>query len=331
MKRVTGTNFNFDATCVDCDFHLPKRVANRYMDRPALDTCRFHGHFVGFDFGAKFLEKDILGPSKGSLRNCDFSNARLHLCAFYETSLANHSWPDWPHVFLNYTEGAAWAHNLADTPVSERFKIVLRLQKDDLPEDAKVRSRCIVSAYLPDLGEDPEEVWPLIQDVPQVWFPGKESKLRAPPEKVLAVLESNSETAEKLTRNRNRLAPFSLMHRCWLLECRSVESPPGIELVFDSSYLLARVPDAPGKVRMVLEEGAASLRKATGIEPVEGPVEKYMVMGAVLEGEVAVLKPHRKERGQVIVDFAACEMFDEIGNPLEESRLSDCVQRYWSV
>lgn len=330
MKRVTGTDFNFDATCVNCDFHLPRRVANRHMDRPVLDGCRFHGHFAGFDFGPKFLSGDIMGPSKGSLRNCDFSNARLHLCAFYETALAAHSWPGWPHIFLDYSEGAAWAHTLAGTPLSERLKIVLRLQTDDMPEEA-VRSLRILSVYLPELGEDPEAVWPLIQDVQQIWFPGKESKARAGTEQILAVQRKNANTAEKWKQNQDRLCPFNLMHRCWLQECRSVDSPRGIELVFDSSYLLTRVPDAPRKVRLLLKEGVASLRRATGIEAMQGPVEKYMVMGAVLEGDVVILKPHRKERGQVVVNFATCEMFDENGEPLEDSRLLNYVQRYWRV
>ncbi|MGJ7609118.1 hypothetical protein ACSFA7_32630 [Variovorax sp. LT1R20] len=331
MKRVKETDFNFDATCVDCDFHLPKRVSNRYMDRPVLDSCRFHGHFVGFDFGPKFLNGVLLGPSPGRLHNCDFSDARLHLCAFYETSLAAHSWPDWPHIYLDYSEDFAWAHSLAKTPVPKRLKTILTLQSNDIdiPEVTRVRSQCIVSVYLPDLEEDPEALWPLIQDVPQIWFPGKSKKGRATPEQVSAAEQKNVVAATKEAVKRDRLSPFWLIQRCWLLECRTVEDTSGIELVFDSSYLQKRVPEAPPKVRLFLTEGEAILRGSSGHESIDGSVEKFMVTGTDLEGNTVILKPHRKERGQVAIDFSDCVARDEIGNPLEISQLRDFVNRYW--
>lgn len=328
MKRVTKTDFNFDATCIDCDFHLPRRVANRYMDRPVLESCRFHGHFVGFDFGPKFLDK-YLRPSQGSVHNCDFSDARLHLCAFYGTSLEAHSWPDWPHIYLDYTEGAMWAHKLAASHVPEKLKIIFGLHSDDPTKETRVRSECIVSVYLPDLEVDPEALWPLIQDVPQLWFPGKAEKPRATPEHVAAVELRNEEDARELASERDRLSPFNLVNRCWLLECRNVDDS-GLELVFDSSYLQKRVPEAPAKVRLFLEEGSAFLRKAGGSEALSGAVEKFMVMAAVLEGHEVILKPHRKERGQVVIDFSRCAARDENARPLDISRLRDYVNRYWT-
>lgn len=329
MKRVTKTDFNFDATCTNCDFHLPKRVANRYMDRPVLESCRFHGHFVGFDFGPKFLDKYLLGPSPGSLRSCDFSDARLHLCAFYGTSLAAHTWPDWPHIYLDYTEGATWTHKLTVSHVPERLKIIFGLHSDGAAKETRVRSECIVSVYLPDLEVDPEALWPLIQDVPQVWFPGKAEKPLATPEQVAAVERTNEEAARELASKRDRLAPFNLAYRCWLLECRNA-GDAGLELVFDSSYLQKRVPEAPGKVRLFLEEGRAFLRKPGGSEALSGAVEKFMVTAAVLEGDAVILKPHRKDRGQVVIDFATCAARDENERPLEISRLREYVNHYWS-
>ncbi len=331
MKHVAKIDFNFDATCVRCDFHLPKRVSNRWMDRPVLENCRFHGHFVGFDFGPKFLDKGVLGPSTGRLRNCDFTDARLHLCAFYSTTLAEHSWPDWPHVYLDYSEGADWAHRLGDSVVPERMQIILRLQPKDAVEETSVRSRCIIALYLPEFEQDPEGLWPLIQDVPQIWFPGKSRKPRASPDHVLAVRTQQRQAAERLTHDRDRLAPFNLMYRCWLLECKDAETFQGIELVFDSSYLQSKVPEAPAKVRLVLKEGKASLRKSSGSEPVMGSVDKFLVTSALLEGQTAVLKPHRKERGQFVVDFSECELLDPLGARMEVSRLRDYVQRYWAT
>ncbi|WP_233244726.1 hypothetical protein [Acidovorax sp. HMWF029] len=331
MKRVAKTDFNFDATCLNCDFHLPKRVSNRYMDRPRLNGCRFHGHYVGFDFGPKF-RRDAMGthrPSPGSLRNCDFSSARLHLCAFYGTSLSDHTWPGWPHVFLDYSNGASWAHVLASSAVPERLKIILKLQPELDSEDSSVNSRCIVSVYLPEIGEDPEALWPLIQDTPEIWFPEKDKKSKVDANAVQSTQQMNADVADKLLWERNRLAPFNLLTRCWLTEVRPTSGGNSIELVFNTTYLQSRVPDAPPEVRLVLEQADASLRTATATKKLTGMVEKYMPMSAFLEEKAVVLKPHRKERGQVILNFDSCKAFETVGMSLDIAKLRDYVTRYW--
>ncbi|WP_429951917.1 hypothetical protein ACQYWY_10025 [Comamonas sediminis] len=329
MKGVAKTDFNFDAACLNCDFRLPKRVSNRYMDRPILNGCRFHGHYVGFDFGPKFRRDFTGSPSAGSLSNCDFSTARLHLCAFYETSLSDHKWPGWPHVFLDYTNGASWAHALASASVPQRFKTILKLQSEFTPEDSAVNSRCIVSVYLPEIGEDPEALWPLIQDIPQIWFPEKEGKPKVNPQTVQSALEKNEEAAEIFEWEQNRLAPFNLLTRCWLTEVRSNSERKSIELVFNSTYLQSRVPDAPPEVRLVLEQAQASLRLPNETRSLTGMVERYMPMSAFLEEGAVVLKPHRKERGQVILNFDSCTAFEATGASLSITKLRDFVNRYW--
>jgi hypothetical protein len=329
MKRVAKTDFNFDATCLNCDFHLPKRVSNRYMDRPSLDGCSFHGHYVGFDFGPKFRMDPTGMHSSGSLRNCNFSAARLHLCAFYETSLSEHTWPGWPHVFLDYTNGASWAHVLASSPLPERLQIILKLQPEHNSEDSGVNSRSIISVYLPEIGEDPEAIWPLIQDTPEIWFPEKEGKSKADSPTVQSTQQKNADVADKLAWERNRLAPFNLLTRCWLTEVQSTSCGNSIELVFNTAYLQSRVPDAPQEVRLLLGQGDASLRTATEIKKMTGMVEKYMPMSAFLDEDAVVLKPHRKERGQVILKFDSCTAIGPKGSALDISEIRDYVNRYW--
>ncbi|WP_156370808.1 MULTISPECIES: hypothetical protein [unclassified Acidovorax] len=328
MKRVAKTDFNFDATCLNCDFHLPKRVSNRYMDRPKLDGCRFHGHYVGFDFGPKF-RVGIIGPSPGNLRNCDFSSARLHLCAFYGTSLSDHKWPGWPHVFLDYSNGASWAHLLASSPIPDRLKIILQLRPELISEDSSVNSECIVSVYLPEIGIDPEALWPLIQDTPEIWFPEKDKKSKVDAHAVRSAQQKNADVADKLAWERNRLVPFNLLTRCWLTEVRPTSDGDSIELVFNTTYLQSRVPDAPPEVRLVLEHADVALRTPTETKKLVGMVEKYMPMSALLEEEAVVLKPHRKERGQVILNFDSCVAFEQTGISLDIEKLGDYVNRYW--
>ncbi|PTT17751.1 hypothetical protein DBR12_17345 [Acidovorax sp. HMWF029] len=82
-------------------------------------------------------------------------------------------------------------------------------------------------------------------------------------------------------------------------------------------------------MRLVLEQADASLRTATATKKLTGMVEKYMPMSAFLEEKAVVLKPHRKERGQVILNFDSCKAFETVGMSLDIAKLRDYVTRYW--
>jgi hypothetical protein len=182
---------------------------------------------------------------------------------------------------------------------------------------------------LTELDGDREALWPLIQDVPQIWFPGKDSKPRAGAAQLRAAQEHHESAAAKAERDRDRLIVFNLANRCWLLESRAGSGPSDVVLEFDTSAFRKHVAGAPLRLRVHLRDGRTSLRSPGGVAPLNGPLDKYMVMGTALEGDTVVLKPHRKERGQVLVEFSGYSLSDESGKALEVPTLQEQVARYW--
>jgi hypothetical protein len=107
-----------------------------------------------------------------------------------------------------------------------------------------------------------------------------------------------------------------------------VDGTNAIEIRFDCSFLQKRVLEAPSEVRVLLNKGAIVLRTESGTHAVSGEVEKFMVMGASLEGTEVVLKPHRKERGQIRLTFDSYSVHDTSGAPLAQQTLLKAINRY---
>jgi hypothetical protein len=71
-----------------------------------LKGCRFKGRFTGNDFG--FREDVDDRWRAGGIEDCDFSEAELHGCAFYNCDMSTIRLPRWPcFTFLDPLEHAA--------------------------------------------------------------------------------------------------------------------------------------------------------------------------------------------------------------------------------
>lgn len=79
------------ARFVDCEFIFKKPLRNFRWDTAHLQGCRFKGHLVGNDFGEW---PDALG--RGSIKDCDFSEARLDGCRFLGCDVNALRFPPWP-------------------------------------------------------------------------------------------------------------------------------------------------------------------------------------------------------------------------------------------
>jgi hypothetical protein len=99
-------------------------------------NCRFHGVFSGIDFGRSHnVERD---GDFGRVEGCDFTDATLDGCRFFNVDAASLRLPRWPHVvLLDFAQRAAdvaamkWPGQLgnymsvcADQPVSLRVVVI---------------------------------------------------------------------------------------------------------------------------------------------------------------------------------------------------------------
>ncbi len=317
VLSATRQSLNFDATFIDCDIRLSKPLSNRQMARPKFVSCRFTGQFSGCEFGPKF------GDSAGRVENCDFSGARLAVTEFFDCGIESVRWPDWPHIHILYGEDLSWTKELSDESLPRKLLSLIRL-----PRNESVTPRSVLSIHLPSEDYDVESVWALVQDIPQVWFPTKCQKARAAPEQVEQALAANRKALAQLARTHERTTLLGNLHRSWLKSARRV-SESDVELVFDCSHLRQRVSTAPERIHVLLHSGSARHRLETTTHEINGELDRFMLMGVVEEGKDVVLKPHRKERGQVVLSFESYSPFDEQHQLIAQDVLLNAVREYY--
>jgi hypothetical protein len=79
------------ARFIDCIFIFKKELKNFRWDKAHLKGCRFKGRFTGNDFGEWFSE-----PGRGSIENCDFTEAQLDETRFLACDARTLRLPPWP-------------------------------------------------------------------------------------------------------------------------------------------------------------------------------------------------------------------------------------------
>jgi len=187
VAKTTRQSMNFQATFVDSEIRPKQVLRNKQMADTVFVNCQFFGHYIGCEFGKK-LEDDT-----GRIDNCDFSAAKLHLTAFYDCHLEQLQLPAWPHIFLVSDNIAKWQEQFKSIQLPPSLVTLTKL-----PHSDRVSQQSVLAVHLPDFAIDHEKLWPLIQDMSHVWFPGKSQKARAKASEVLAAAETNSEATATL-------------------------------------------------------------------------------------------------------------------------------------
>lgn len=82
----------FNVTFVDCDIAAKRKLNNFLWHSASIQRCRFHGRFVGNDFGRR-----TSGYGEyGGINQCDFSDAILEGCRFFDCDVTTIVFPKWP-------------------------------------------------------------------------------------------------------------------------------------------------------------------------------------------------------------------------------------------
>ena len=79
---------------IDCTLQAKSELKNKRWARMNFKGCRFKGRFTGNDFG--FREDDLDKWRLGGIEDCDFSEARLDSCRFYNCNMQTIQLPRWP-------------------------------------------------------------------------------------------------------------------------------------------------------------------------------------------------------------------------------------------
>jgi len=123
-------------TVVDSDVIAVKRQKDDRLFKARFINCRFHGVFSGVDFGRSHnVERD---GDFGGVEGCDFTDATLDGCRFFNVDASSLRLPHWPHVvLLDFAQRAAdvaamkWPGQLgnymrvcADQPASLRVAVI---------------------------------------------------------------------------------------------------------------------------------------------------------------------------------------------------------------
>jgi hypothetical protein len=123
-------------TVVDSDVVAVKRQKDDRLFQARFINCRFRGVFSGIDFGQSHnVARD---GDFGGVEGCDFTEAKLDGCRFFNVDVSSLRLPRWPHVvLLDFAQRAAevaamkWPGTLgnfmricADQPVSLRVAVI---------------------------------------------------------------------------------------------------------------------------------------------------------------------------------------------------------------
>jgi hypothetical protein len=87
------------STVVDSDVIAAKRQKDYQLFRARFINCRFHGLFSGVDFGR--TGRALLHEDFGGVEGCDFTEATLAGCRFFNVDMSTLRLPAWPHVVLH--------------------------------------------------------------------------------------------------------------------------------------------------------------------------------------------------------------------------------------
>jgi hypothetical protein len=79
---------------IDCSIQVKGELRNLRWATMNFKGCRFKGRFIGNDFG--FHEDDLDQWKLGGIEDCDFSEARLDACRFYNCDMKTIQLPRWP-------------------------------------------------------------------------------------------------------------------------------------------------------------------------------------------------------------------------------------------
>ncbi|HVX91238.1 MAG TPA: hypothetical protein VHC20_06485 [Candidatus Paceibacterota bacterium] len=117
----------------DSDVVAVKPQKAYQLFRAHFINCKFHGVFSGVSFGRS--PRTEFDGDFGGIENCDFTDATLDGCRFFNVDASTLRLPEWPHVVLH--DFNQRAHDVAATTWPGKLGQYMRICADQ-PESLKV-------------------------------------------------------------------------------------------------------------------------------------------------------------------------------------------------
>ncbi len=134
--RLAQTKYSpaiVQSSVIDSDVVAVRRQKDYRFFKARFVDCRFHGVFSGIDFGRSHsIEVD---GDFGAVEGCDFTDATLDGCRFFNVEASTLRFPAWPHVVLH--DFAKRAQDVAAVAWPGKLGQYMRICADQ-PESVKV-------------------------------------------------------------------------------------------------------------------------------------------------------------------------------------------------
>jgi hypothetical protein len=99
LAQSKGRPTLLHSTVKDSDVIAAKRQKDYQLFQARFVNCRFHGLFNSVDFG--HTDRAQLREDFGGVEGCDFTEATLDGCRFFNADVSTLRLPAWPHVVLH--------------------------------------------------------------------------------------------------------------------------------------------------------------------------------------------------------------------------------------
>ncbi|WP_201581388.1 MULTISPECIES: hypothetical protein [Psychrobacter] len=129
INKQTARGIQFlDAEMVGGVFQTKKKLTNWQEHSVTFDSVTFKGNFLGCDLGGRPDEES--SNHYGLVKDCDFSQANMHLCRLFNADIESIKFGRWPYFTIINLEAAAIQIQKLNVP----NELIISLDISDEPE-----------------------------------------------------------------------------------------------------------------------------------------------------------------------------------------------------
>lgn len=123
----------FESRLTDCTIQFKRKLTNTSLFNNDFQRCSFRGRFIGVDFGRSprpdpFTKKP---DALGGLIDCDFSDATLDMCRFFEVDISRQRFARWPQFVIPHANELTALQLARQWP--GKFHLYLQLASHEYP------------------------------------------------------------------------------------------------------------------------------------------------------------------------------------------------------
>lgn len=112
----------------DCLVHFTRKISKLNFKDARFINCRFRGILDDCDFGAR--DCSAIGEMNNRVLDCDFSEADLRSCRFFNTEITRIQFPPWPNfTIVDYNSASSDIRSAEFTNAQYYSEVLLRIRE----------------------------------------------------------------------------------------------------------------------------------------------------------------------------------------------------------